>query len=174
MDPAERHRDEAPSRLGFALLTVSDSRRPEDDVSGRRLRELAEGAGHRVEAALVVPDEVAAIRAAVGALLVTSGVDAVVVTGGTGFAPRDLTVEALTPLLERTIDGFGELFRMLSYRQVGAAAMLSRALAGTVGGRVVYALPGSPGAVELAMEELVLPETGHLLAQCRRPSGASG
>lgn len=165
----ESHRRYAIDKLGFAVVTVSDSRTAEDDTSGRRIRELAEAAGHRVEESLIMPDEVGAVRAAVQGLLSRDDVDVVVLTGGTGFSPRDLTREAVEPLLERAVEGFGELFRALSFQEVGAAAMLSRAFAGVVGGRAVFALPGSPKAVALAMEKLILPETGHLLAQCRRP-----
>jgi molybdenum cofactor biosynthesis protein B len=165
---AEQHRRNAPGVLGFGLITVSDSRTPEDDVSGRTLSGLAQVAGHRVEGPVLVPDDVAAIRGAVRDLLARSGVDVVVLTGGTGFSPRDVTLDAVMPLLERPIEGFGELFRFLSYQQVGAAAMLSRAAAGMVGTRAVFLLPGSTKAVSLAMEKLILPEAGHLLAQARR------
>ena len=165
---AEQHRRSAPGVLGFGLVTVSDSRTPEDDVSGRTLSGMAHVAGHRVEGPLLVPDDVAAIRAAVRDLLARPGVDVVVLTGGTGFSPRDVTLDAVLPLLERPIEGFGELFRFLSYQQVGAAAMLSRAAAGLAGTRAVFLLPGSPRAVSLAMEKLILPEAGHLLAQARR------
>jgi molybdopterin adenylyltransferase len=168
-EPAERHRRQAPAVLGFAAITVSDTRTAEDDTAGRALREAAESAGHRLESAALVPDDVAAIRRALRAMLARPGVDVVVLTGGTGFSPRDLTIEAVEPLLDRHIDGFGELFRMLSWQQVGAAAMLSRALAGLVGGRAVFALPGSPKAVALALTELILPEAGHLIAQARKP-----
>jgi molybdopterin adenylyltransferase len=165
----EQHRRYAPSELGFGAITVSDSRTAEDDAGGRAIRERVEAAGHRLVAGVLVRDEVPAIRGALRAMLAREGVDAVVLTGGTGFSPRDLTREAVEPLLDHLVEGFGELFRMLSYRQIGAAAMLSRAFAGVVHGRAVYALPGSPKAVALAMDALILPETGHLLAQCRRP-----
>jgi len=116
---------------------------------------------------------VGAIRDAVGRLLEAPEVDVVVTTGGTGFSPRDVTLEAVGPLLERPIEGFGELFRMLSYQQVGAAAMLSRAAAGIIAGgggaKALFLLPGSPKAVALALEKLILPEAGHLLGQARRP-----
>lgn len=167
---AEEHRQISPTTLGFALITVSDTRAAQDDVSGRALAELAGGAGHRVESSQIVPDDVAAIRRAVRQALAAEGVDVVVLTGGTGFSPRDVTLDAVSPLLERPIEGFGELFRMLSYQQVGAAAMLSRAAAGLVGTRAVFLLPGSPKAVALAMEKLILPEAGHLLGQARRQS----
>jgi molybdopterin adenylyltransferase len=167
MSVVEQHRRAAPTVLGFALITVSDTRAAEDDVSGRTLAEMASAAGHRVESALLVPDDVAAIRAAVRQSL-REGVDVVVLTGGTGFSPRDVTLDAVGPLLERPIEGFGELFRMLSFQQVGSAAMLSRAAAGLAGLRAVFLLPGSPKAVSLAMEKLILPEVGHLLGQARR------
>ncbi|MGH9361376.1 MAG: MogA/MoaB family molybdenum cofactor biosynthesis protein, partial [Thermoanaerobaculia bacterium] len=164
----EEHRAYAPRVLGFAAVTVSDSRTAETDGGGRAIREAAERAGHRVVETRIVRDEVEAIRGAVRDLLALPEVDVVVLTGGTGVAPRDVTLEAVAPLLERPLEGFGELFRMLSYEQVGAAAMLSRAAAGIVAGKAVFALPGSPKAVTLAMEKLILPEAGHLISQARR------
>lgn len=165
---AEEHRRLAPDSLGFAVVTVSDSRTVEEDEGGALARRLASEAGHRIEMSALIRDDVAAIRHALAQILATPGVDVVVVTGGTGFAPRDLTIDAATPLFERSVDGFGELFRMLSYRQVGAAAMLSRAAAGLAFGRAVFLLPGSPKAVSLAMAELILPEAAHLVSQARR------
>jgi molybdenum cofactor biosynthesis protein B len=165
---AEQHRTAAPTTLGFGLITVSDTRRPDDDVSGRSLAALAQVAGHRIEGPVLVPDDVAAIRGVLRRLLTVSWVDVVVLTGGTGFAPRDVTLDAVLPLFDRPVEGFGELFRMLSWQQVGAAAMLSRAAAGLIGDRAVFLLPGSPKAVSLAMEKLILPEAGHLLGQARR------
>ena len=164
----EEHRKQSPTVLAFGLVTVSDTRAREDDASGRLMREAVAAAGHRVLAAELVADDVAAIRAAVWRMLVLPGMDVVLLTGGTGFSPRDLTVEAVTPLFERHVEGFGELFRMLSFQQVGAAAMLSRAAAGLVRDRAVFLLPGSPKAVGLALESLILPEAAHLLAQARR------
>jgi molybdopterin adenylyltransferase len=165
----EQHRRSAPALLGFAVITVSDSRSTEDDTSGRAIRDRISASGHQVIDSILVRDDVAGIREAVRGMLALSGVDVVVTTGGTGFSPRDLTLEAVGPLLERPIEGFGELFRMLSYEQVGAAAMLSRAAAGLIGAKAVFLLPGSPKAVALAMEKLILPEAGHLLGQARRP-----
>lgn len=167
METVDQHKAYAPTSLAFAVLTASDSRRIADDDSGRRIAERVEEAGHRVVRRQIVSDDVAAIRGAVEAAL-GSGADAVVLSGGTGFSPRDVSVEAVWPLLECQIEGFGELFRMLSYAEVGAAAMLSRSFAGIVGSQVIYVVPGSPRAVDLAMRELILPETGHLLGQIRR------
>lgn len=162
------HGSDDVTAIGLAVLTVSDSRTAADDESGALIRELALAAGHRVAPAARVRDEAAEIADQVRAFLAMREVDVVVLTGGTGLSSRDVTVEAVRPLLERELEGFGELFRALSYREIGARAMLSRAIAGTVGGKAVFALPGSPKAVRLAMAELVLPAVGHLLGQARR------
>lgn len=162
------HRERAPEGLSFAVLTVSNSRSLEEDESGRRIAELAREHDHTVRDRLVVSDETVAIRGAVRTLVDRADVDVLVVNGGTGFSPRDLTPEAIRPLFEREIPGFGELFRFLSFREVGAAAMLSRATAGIAAETLVFLLPGSPAAAELAMTELVLPEAAHLLSQMRR------
>jgi molybdenum cofactor biosynthesis protein B len=165
---SESHRGEPPGPLGFAIVTVSDSRTAATDRGGPAARTLVERAGHAVVLTDLVPDEPGRIREAVEAALALAGCDVVVVTGGTGLSPRDLTIEALAPLFEREIPGFGELFRALSFAEVGAAAMLSRAAAGIRAGRAVFLVPGSPSAVALAMERLVLPEAAHLVAQLRR------
>ncbi|MEM7050457.1 MAG: MogA/MoaB family molybdenum cofactor biosynthesis protein [Acidobacteriota bacterium] len=164
----EQHRQQAASELGFSGITVSSSRTAADDRGGELLRRLITESGHRWCGGEIVGDEVAAIRAAVSRCLAASEVDVVVLTGGTGFSPADLTVEAVTPLFERPVEGFGEIFRALSFEQVGAAAMLSRSTAGLVQGKAIFALPGSPKAVALALERLILPESAHLLAQARR------
>lgn len=167
MSTVEEHRAYAPATVTFAILTASDSRREAEDDSGRLISSLIEEADYRVIHRQVVADDIDAIRTAFDSAL-GSGADVVVLNGGTGFGPRDVSVDAVAPLLERQIEGFGELFRMLSHAQIGAAAMLSRAMAGVAGDRVVFVLPGSPKAVELAMRELILPETAHLLGQIRR------
>jgi molybdenum cofactor biosynthesis protein B len=149
--------------LGLAILTVSDSRTPESDRSGDRIAELASAAGHDIVARRLEPDAIERIRAGLDGMLSEPGVRWIVMTGGTGPAPRDVTVEAIQPLFERELPGFGELFRMLSYRDIGSAAMLSRACAGVVAGRPVFLLPGSTAAVELAMERLILPQIGHVV-----------
>lgn len=167
---AEQHRQAAPTVLGFAVLTVSDTRALKDDSSGRAIRGLISATGHLIVDSTLVPDDAEAIRGALHRFLALPDVDVVVATGGTGFSPRDVTVEAVSPLFDRAVEGFGELFRMLSYQQVGAAAMLSRAAAGMIGGKAVFLLPGSTKAVALAMEKLILPEAAHLLGQARRSS----
>jgi molybdenum cofactor biosynthesis protein B len=151
--------------VATAVVTVSDTRTLEDDSGGGLIVELLEGAGHSVASRVIVKDEPAEIAAAVESAASHQGVRAVIVTGGTGVAPRDVTPDTIEPILDRTIPGFGELYRMLSYQEIGSAALLSRSLAGVKDGRVVFAVPGSRGAVRLAMDKLILPELGHLVAQ---------
>jgi molybdenum cofactor biosynthesis protein B len=164
---AHEHRARAPVVLTVSLITVSDTRRPETDTSGRRMRELLEAAGHRIATQAIVPDEPGAVRALVEIELARADVDVVLTSGGTGIAPRDTTYEALVGLIDKRIDGFGELFRMLSHREIGAAAMLSRAVAGVARGRILACLPGSPAAVELALREFLLPELPHMVHLAR-------
>ena len=159
------HRKSAATSVPTAVVTVSDTRTPETDSGGDRVAELLAGAGHRVVSREIVPDDAAQIAAATRACLARDEVRAVILTGGTGIAPRDVTPEAVEPLLDRVVPGFGELFRTLSYEDIGSAALLSRALAGLVGGKLVFVLPGSRGAVKLGMERLILPEIGHLAAE---------
>lgn len=161
----EQHHGSAPERLGCAVITVSDTRTPENDSGGALLAELLGGAGHRLVSREIVRDDVAEIRAAAERALARADCHAVLLTGGTGTSPRDVTPEAVRPLLERELPGFGELFRMLSFQEIGPAAMLSRAFAGSRGGKALFGLPGSPAAVRLALERLVLPELGHVVGE---------
>ena len=161
--PPHPHHPAKPRHAACAILTVSDTRTPEDDASGVCIRALLEEAGHHVLSYTILPDDPGRIRAHLEELFDMPGLDAVIVNGGTGLAPRDTTYEALAGLLQKRLDGFGELFRMLSYQQVGPAAMLSRAVAGVARGKIVVSLPGAPAAVELAMQKLLLPELGHLI-----------
>jgi len=167
-----------------AVISVSDTRTLETDQGGALIEQLVTRAGFSVSAREVIPDEPQRVRACVRMLVFASSCDelessdpsslptvrpdAILVTGGTGVSPRDLTVEALAPLFDRNLDGFGELFRMLSYAEIGAAAILSRACAGLVGQVPVFLIPGSPSAIRLAVERLILPELGHLLSELRR------
>jgi molybdopterin adenylyltransferase len=142
------------------VITASDTRHAASDESGRLIREMLEGAGHRVTHYEVLPDTPERIAEVVRERL--RDLDGIIVNGGTGIAPRDSTIEALRPLIDKELDGFGELFRALSYQEIGSAAFLSRALAGISDGKILVALPGSPGACRLAMEKLLLPELGHM------------
>lgn len=167
-DAPASHRAYAPESVTALVLTVSDSRTPESDTSGELIQERLEAAGHRVAERRIVRDEPEAIRVAVLAAVGRADVDVALVTGGTGVASRDLTVETVEPLLEKVLPGFGELFRALSFEEIGAASMLSRALAGAAGRTAVFVMPGSSGAVRLALDRLVLPELNHLVGQLRR------
>jgi molybdopterin adenylyltransferase len=160
---AEAHREAAPASVRCAVLTVSDTRTPESDRSGGLIRDLLDMKGHQVVAYAIVPDEPVRIRETLDAWAAREDVQAILTNGGTGIAGRDTTYDALAGVLEKRIDGFGELFRMLSYQEIGAAAMLSRAVAGVYRGRLVAAMPGSTNAVKLAMTKLLLPELGHLV-----------
>lgn len=163
----QRHRAEAPRALRFAVVTVSDTRDERTDRGGPFLVGAIEAAGHHVALRAIRRDDVAEIQAIVREAVASADVDLVLLTGGTGIAPRDVTAPALEALFESTIPGFGEIFRLLSHREIGPAAILSRACAGLVGGKVVVALPGSPKALELAWREILAPEAGHLVAQTR-------
>jgi molybdopterin adenylyltransferase len=153
----------APIAARCAIVTVSDTRGPATDRSGDAMATALERGGHLVVSRGWVRDEPAAIRRATRAALARRTVDALILTGGTGVAPRDVTPEAIAPLVTRWLPGFGELFRMLSYREVGSAAWLSRASAAVVRGRLVVMLPGSPAAVRLAADRLLVPELAHVV-----------
>lgn len=151
------------SRIVFASLTISDSRGAAADASAPLIERLVVAAGYRFARASYAHDQVKEIRRALEDLLASSDIHVIVVTGGTGFAPRDVTVDALDDCFERRIPGFGEIFRRLSFDAIGAAAMLTRASAGVMRGRPVFLLPGSPKAVSLALDRLILPAAAHLI-----------
>jgi molybdopterin adenylyltransferase len=167
--PSTEHKEQAPERLRFAVVTISDTRTLETDRSGQLLQESMESAGHNLVCRTIVKDEVDQIRQAVLELAEDQQLDAVLLTGGTGLSPRDRTPEAIVPLLDADIPGFGELFRMLSYQEIGAASMLSRAVAGRRGRLLIFCLPGSTNAVRLAAEKLLIPELPHLVHHARTP-----
>ena len=162
----EQHRKDVPANLRCAVLTISDTRTSSTDASGDAIAHALTGAGHSVVSRQIVHDDPSTVRDWVSAA--ATDVSVIVTTGGTGITSRDSTYEALVGLLDKRLDGFGELFRMLSYEQIGSAAMLSRACAGTIGSTAVFALPGAKQAVELAMEKLILPEIGHVLRELQR------
>jgi molybdenum cofactor biosynthesis protein B len=162
------HRAQAPDCVRCLVLTVSDTRTLETDKGGALIAELLENAGHFVVERKIVSDDPCAIASAVRpALEWAEEIEAIIVTGGSGVGPRDVTPEALRPLLTKELPGFGEIFRMLSWHEVGAASMLSRAFAGVVERTALFVLPGSTNAVRLAMEKLIAPELGHLLREIR-------
>ena len=161
------HTDRTLKTIACFVITVSDTRDETSDTSGALIKRLLEKGGHTVAGYEIVKDEPEDIRALIARALAHPGVDAVLLNGGTGIAPRDGTFEVVSSMLDKRIDGFGELFRFLSYEDIGSAAMLSRAVAGAAGSRVVVSMPGSRGAVELAMTRLLVPQLGHMVAQVR-------
>lgn len=161
-------------KIRVATVTLSDTRTLEDDEGGELLGELLASAGFEVALHAVVREEPEAMRAHVEALARDEGVDAIVLTGGTGIAPRDRTIEAIEPLFEKRLDGFGEAFRRLSWDDIGPSAILSRASAGTVRQKVVFVLPGSPKAVRLAVERLIAPVLAHAAALASGRGGHHG
>ena len=162
------HRAAAPTSVRCYVLTISDSRTEATDTSGRTIRDLLSAKGHQVTGRQILPDDPARVRAALRAQLANPDVQAILTTGGTGISSRDHSYEAIDSLLEKRLAGFGELFRALSYQEIGAAAMLSRACAGTSQGKVILSVPGSEHAVRLAMTKLILPELGHLVREAAR------
>jgi molybdenum cofactor biosynthesis protein B len=161
--PVAQHRAKTKRAARCMVITVSDTRDLASDKSGQRALDLLVAAGHEVRAREIVVDDRAAIAALLRAAVANPEIDAVVLTGGTGIAPRDVTYEAVEDVLEKPLAGFGELFRSLSYAEIGSAAMLSRAIGGVVGRTVIFALPGSTKAVELGIDKLIAPELGHVI-----------
>ena len=167
MSQAE-HKAHAPRSVRCFIVTVSDTRTEATDASGRAIADLLTAAGHDVAGRAIVKDDANLVRRTLERQLANADVQAIITTGGTGVTARDSTYEVVSSLLQKRLDGFGELFRMLSFQQIGPAAMMSRACAGIVAGRVVVSLPGSEAAVRLALERLLIPELGHLVQQATR------
>ena len=167
MSQAE-HQLQAPRTVRCYIVTISDTRTEETDTAGRAIGDLLRQAGHEITGRTIVKDDPDLVRGTIERQLANPAVQAIIMTGGTGITSRDSTYEAVSGLFDKRLDGFGELFRMLSYEQIGSAAMMSRACAGLVAGRIVVALPGSENAVRLAMERLLIPELGHLVHEASR------
>jgi len=160
------HRKDAPKSVRCFVLTISDTRTEANDTSGDAIRELLSGAGHELAGGQIVRDDPDAVRTVVTSQ--AANADVIITTGGTGVTARDSTFEAISAVLTKKLDGFGELFRMLSYAEIGSAAMMSRAVAGAINRTAVFSLPGSEHAVRLAVTKLILPEIGHLVRELRR------
>jgi len=161
-DSVAEHKSRSKIDVGVAVITLSNSRTLETDTSGDTIRDLLEENGHRIPARKVIPDNLKILRTTIRGLLRNKEVHAIITTGGTGLAPTDVTIEAVRPMLDKELPGFNALFMQLSYDQIKSAAMMSRALAGTLKGKVIFCLPGSPRACKLALESLILPELGHI------------
>ena len=169
-ESTEKHREASPERIRVAVLTISDTRTTETDTGGKIIVDSMQKAGHEVVYRAIVNDDAPQIKKSLEWLLTGAGMDAVITTGGTGISARDTTYEVVIRMLDKELDGFGELFRMLSYDEVGAAAILSRAVAGAVGSKFVACLPGSTNAVRLAMEKLLVPEITHVVFELNKHS----
>ncbi len=161
--PEDGHHSGIVNSVACAVVTVSDTRTPQTDTSGTLVRQRLEAAGHRVVGYEIIRDDSSLVRERALALSGDGMCQAILLTGGTGLAQRDTTYEAITAILDKRLDGFGELFRMLSYQEIGAGAMLSRAVAGVYRSTAVFSMPGSTAAVRLAMDKLILPQIGHLV-----------
>ena len=167
-ESVRQHREAAPDHIRVAVVTISDTRTREDDTGGDTVQEFLEAAGHEVVEREIVRDDAPRIRTVLVGLLAKPDVDAVVTSGGTGISGRDTTYEVVERMIEKKLDGFGEVFRMLSYEEIGSAAIMSRAVAGAVGTKFVASLPGSRNAVRLAMEKLLVPEIAHVVFELRK------
>ena len=163
--PYHEHKSHAPKSIGCMVITCSDTRTPDTDTSGQLIHTLLKGQGHTVVAYHVLKDESAQIKGRIAEGLKDKAVHAIIINGGTGISKRDSTFEAVDAMLEKRLVGFGEIFRYLTYEDIGSPAIMSRATAGIIQGRVLFSTPGSENAVRLAMEKLILPELGHLVKE---------
>ncbi|WP_025692023.1 MogA/MoaB family molybdenum cofactor biosynthesis protein [Paenibacillus zanthoxyli] len=171
MNSVEQHRMEAPDSVNCYIITVSDTRTMETDKGGRLIETLLEESGYKIAGRIIVKDDYDDIRELIHECAGDSGIEAVLLTGGTGIAPRDTTYEAVKSLLDKEMPGFGEIFRYLSFAEdIGTAAILSRAVAGTIGSTAVFSMPGSVGAVKLAMTRLIIPELRHVMREIYKSS----
>ena len=173
-ESTKKHKASAPKQLNFAVFVCSTSRYQEmqrgektDDASGDTIETLLSNSGHRVLPRKIIADDKSMIEEAVYSVLSSAELDAAVFCGGTGIAPKDVTIETVQPFLEKTLPGFGEIFRRLSYDEMGSAAVMSRAMAGVAKGKVLFCIPGSPNAVRVAVEMLILPEAPHIVRHAR-------
>ena len=164
----QEHKEKAPRSVSCAVLIISDTRTEQDDESGGLIKQRLGQNGHQVVAYSIVRNDAGVIKGKIDELLRREGLQVIITSGGTGVSHRDITVETIFPMLEKQLDGFGELFRFLSYQEIGTASVMSRAVAGVVGGKVILCMPGSLGAVTLAMDKIILPEIGHMVREATR------
>ena len=173
-ETAAEHKAEAPKHLSFAVIICSSSRYKEfsetgrlNDPSGNLIVEILQENGHRISMRRIVSDDKTQIQRILMRALKSRKTDVIITSGGTGISPQDVTIEAVQPLLDKEIPGFGEIFRILSYEKIGSAAVLTRALAGVAKGKAIFCLPGSPQSVSLALEKIIIPEVGHIIKHAR-------
>lgn len=164
----KEHKEGSPGAVSCAVITVSDSRTPKTDESGDIIATKLAASGHGISYRTLLPNNSEMLRSELTRILATSEADAIIITGGTGLSQRDVTVETVTPLLDKIADGFGELFRSLSYQDIGSGCILSRALAGVARQKVIICLPGSAEAVRMAMDKIIIPELAHMVREATR------
>lgn len=164
----QEHEAQGPQSAGCAVITVSDTRTLENDTGGQTVIDYLTAASYTIAHREIIPDEPSRMRPLLESLRQRDDVDVILLTGGTGIASRDQTYETVNSLLDKPLPGYGELFRMLSYQEIGPAGMLSRAIGGLLGRKVLFTMPGSPAGVRLAMEKLIVPQIPHLLREARR------
>ena len=162
------HKQQSPQSVNCAILVISDTRTEKTDESGQLLKQKLSENGHHLISYALLKNDADAIRKKLDELLGDAGVQVIIASGGTGLSHRDLTIETVSPMLEKKLDGFGELFRSLSYQEIGTSGILSRALAGVVRSKVILCLPGSLGATKLALDKIILPEIGHMVREATR------
>jgi len=164
----QEHKQKAPRHVNCAVLTISDTRTERDNESGKLIREKLSQNGHQVMFYSILKNEADSIKKKIDELLSEEELQVIITNGGTGVSHRDVTVDTISPILEKKLDGFGELFRFLSYQEIGTASVMSRAIAGVAGGKVILCLPGSLEAANLAMDKIILPEIGHMVREATR------
>jgi len=164
----QEHKHKAPKSVSCAVLTISDTRTERDDESGRLIRQKLSETGHRVILHCILKNEADSIQKKIYELLKEETLQVIIAIGGTGVSRRDVSIETIYPILEKKLDGFGELFRFLTYSEIGTGSIMSRAIAGVARGKVIFCLPGSPEAGKLAMDKIILPELGHLVMEATR------
>ena len=164
----QEHKQKAPKSVSCAVLTISDTRTEQDDESGRLIKQKLSQNGHHVVFYTILKNEADSIKKQIHELLQQGELQVIITSGGTGVSHRDITVETIYPILDKKLDGFGELFRSLSYQEIGTASIMSRAIAGVARGKVILCLPGSVGAANLAMDKIILPEIGHMVREATR------
>jgi molybdenum cofactor biosynthesis protein B len=162
------HKEKSPRSVSCAVITISDSRTEADDESGKLIRQRLGDSGHRVTSHCILKNEVDSIKKKIEELLGDEGTQVIITTGGTGVSRRDVTIETISPILEKKLDGFGELFRSLTYQEIGTGSIMSRAVAGVARGKVIICIPGSLAATTLAMDKIILPEVGHMVREATR------
>ncbi|MFC2041356.1 molybdenum cofactor biosynthesis protein B [Chloroflexota bacterium] len=164
----QEHKEKAPRSVNCAVLTISDTRTEQDDDSGRLIRQKLSQSGHRVISYAILKNEAEYIKKKIDELLNQEEIQVIITSGGTGVSSRDVTVDTVSSILEKRLDGFGELFRFLTYQEIGTASVMTRAIAGVAAGKVLICFPGSPAAAELAMDRIILPEIGHMVREATR------